>query len=158
MYFKTKTHAQRIVGFVNSLFPTISKTSKKLIGKDTHSNLHRNEFVISMEVVPLCRFDLIVTTRESGRVPELMLVSQLSTNVHLINPNTLNKIEISATKFFGKPFKPLLTAKNLVKFIILNITPLTAAGATSVFSFRDDDVHVKDKGGNTSLNLQSVYQ
>ena len=144
MFFKSKTQAQRVVGFVNTLFPTTTKTSKKLIGKDTHSNVHRNEFVISMEVVPLCRFDLIVTPRESGRAPELVLVSQLSTNVHLINPRTLNKMELNAPKFFGKPFKPLLTAKNLIKFIVLNITPISQSGT---FTALDGDERVKEKGG-----------
>lgn len=148
MYFKTKNQAQRIVAFVNTLFPTITRTSKKLIGKDTHSHQHRNEYTISMEVVPLCRFDVVVTPKESGRAPELMIVSQLSTNAHLLNPKTLAKIEWNAPKFFGKPVKPILTAKNLIKFIVLNITPISTPGTSTVFTFDESrDTRIKDKGG-----------
>jgi nonsense-mediated mRNA decay protein 3 len=150
MFFKSRSQAQRVVAFVNTLFPTITKTSKKLINADKHSNSHRNEIVIVMEVVPLCRFDLVVTPRESGRAPELMVVSQLSTNVHMVNPKTLSKVEWNAPKFFGKPVRPLLTAKNLVKFIVLNITPIAASGGsagagTTVFSF--EERRIKDRGG-----------
>ena len=34
LYFKNKTHAHRVVSFINTIFPTTTKTSKKLIGTD----------------------------------------------------------------------------------------------------------------------------
>ena len=148
MFFKNKTQAQRVVSFVNTLFPTTTKTSKKLIGMDRKSNVHRNEFVISMEVVPLCRYDLVVTPREPGRAPELMLVAQLSTNVHLINPRTLAKAEWNAPKFFAKPVKPLLSAKHLIKFIVLNITPLADSSSAGAFSVGHCEASVKERGGD----------
>lgn len=147
MFFKSKTLAQRVVGFINTLFPTTSKTSKKLIGKDNRSNIHRNEYVVSMEVVPLCRYDLVCTPRESGRPPELMLVAQLSTNVHMLNPRNLNKTEYNAPKFFAKPFKPLLSAKNLIKFVVLDITSIDVASASS----DESNMRIKDKGGTIYL-------
>ena len=146
LFFKNKTAAQRVVAFINTIFPITTRTSKKLIGQDRKSNLHRNEFVISVEVVPLCRYDILVTPRESGRVPELVLVTQLSSNVHMINPRTLGKVEWSASKYFGKSnLKPLLTASAFVKFIVLNITPI-ARDSLSVYAFAEE-FRVKDVGG-----------
>ena len=119
-YDKVDRFANNYVESIIAKLPVKCKTSKKLVSTDRNSNTARHEYTILLQMVPLCQDDLAVAPREfSG---DLMIISQLSTNVHLINPLTSTKIELSAIKWFSSPFYTILSAEMLEPFIILSTT------------------------------------
>ena len=79
------------------------------------------------------RDDLVL--KHHGGSTALMLVSKISSALHLINPLTLQKLEINAAKYFGSAESSmgpnssggggdmfsLLTNRHLVPFVILDI-------------------------------------
>jgi nonsense-mediated mRNA decay protein 3 len=67
--------------------------------------------------------DLLILPKalSPGRRPSLLLVIKLSSVIHIIDPVTLEKIELSATKFFRHPFSALLSHSKLVPFVVLDV-------------------------------------
>lgn len=146
LYFKHKNQAARVADFIGSIFPVKTKSSKKLVSADHRSNTQRHEYVFVIEIVPLNRGDLIITPKESGRPAELMLVSHLTSVAHLVSPIKPLRQELTASKYFGKPFMPLLTNRSLTKFIVLDIRPITTKGSTTSSSGTSGSA-TKDWGG-----------
>lgn len=131
LFFKHKNQAARVADFISSIFPVKAKSSKKLVSADHRSNTQRYEYVFVIEIVPVNRGDLIITPKESGRPAELMIVSHLTSVAHLVSPVKLLKQELTAAKYFSKPFMPLLTTRSLTKFIVLDIRPSTESFGAS---------------------------
>jgi len=57
-------------------------------------------------------------------VTDLMLVTKMSSNIHLICPITMKQIELNAAKYFSNPLTTLMTQPDLVTFVVLNIEGL----------------------------------
>ena len=68
-----------------------------------------------------CIGDLICTSKELTGHIELMLVRNMTSNIHLISPLTNHMVEIDSNKYFNRPFLPLLSAEELVPFVVLDI-------------------------------------
>ena len=66
LYFRTKSHSDKMIELITSSMPTKFKISKKLISKDTHTSVAKYEHTIIMEVAPLSKGDLILTNRDSS--------------------------------------------------------------------------------------------
>lgn len=132
-YFKTKNQADRVVNFINSVLPTKTITSKKLVSANEQSHTAKIEHVIHMEIIPLYKGDLVIIPKEYYGSYELMLVSKMSSSVHLINPVTLETCAITALKFFSKPFVPIMLAtKQLIPFVVLDIHPIEPPSGSRV--------------------------
>ena len=58
MYFKERQLAEKVIDFISCNFPTRTKSSKKLVSKDSKSNTAHCEYTIFLEVAPLCKGDL----------------------------------------------------------------------------------------------------
>jgi hypothetical protein len=102
------------------------KHSKKLVSRNIHESTAKNEHSINVEIAPLNRGDLVVTSKSDNITgsAEILLVNKMSSSLHLINPSTLNHAEVNAGKYFAKPLLPLLTLRHLVPFVVLDITPI----------------------------------
>ena len=55
---------------------------------------------------------------------DLMLVSKLSSAIHLVHPLTGVKVDVSSVKYFTKPLSIILATSHLTKFVVLDITLL----------------------------------
>eukprot|EP01041_Mallomonas_annulata_P002263 gene2263-4403_t len=123
-YFRTKSNAERIIEVISSNLPTKIKHSKKLVSQDSHSNTQKYEYTSVIEVASISKNDLVLVPKDTGRQSSFMLVSKLSSSIHLIDPISVRKSEISNARYFAKPFQPILTTKQLVSFVILDIEPV----------------------------------
>jgi nonsense-mediated mRNA decay protein 3 len=122
-YFVLRKHADLVVEQIKNSFPCRVKTSKKTVSHDSHSGVQRNEYSILVEIAPYCRGDLVFVP--TGRKKKkLMLVTKVSSSLHLIDPSTLESEEQNYVKLFSRdrPVK-VLSSSNLSRFVVMDIEP-----------------------------------
>ena len=63
-HFAQRNHAIKMVDFLSSVVPVRSKSSERLISTDIHSNTSNYKFTYAVEIVPICKDDLITLPRK----------------------------------------------------------------------------------------------
>ncbi|KCV70029.1 nonsense-mediated mRNA decay protein 3 [Fonticula alba] len=127
-FFANKTHASKFHDFVASVCPTRYKVSEEVISIDVHAHTANYKYTYSVEMVPICRDDLICLPRSLrahlGNMGPLVLCSKIGNSVHLVDPNTLQIAEMSAASYWRSPFTTLCNIKSLTEYIVLDVEPL----------------------------------
>ena len=129
-YFKQKNQAEKVVNFISTHLPTKSKLSKKHISTDPRTGKRRYELVYAVDIVPLGRGDLLLMptnlNAKNSSAGELVVVTKVASSIHLINPITLKRDELTASRYFTKEklIRVLMTPPELVRFMILDIEPV----------------------------------
>lgn len=134
LFFKNKNQAEKVVNFISALLPVRVKSSKKMVSSNKQSNTQKYEYVYMVDVIPLCKHDLVYITKEmrlpsslsassSSNAGEFMIVEKLSSSLHLVNPLTLHRIEMTASKYFAMtiPLTAVMNSKQLVSYIVLDL-------------------------------------
>jgi len=101
-----------MVEFLGSVVPTRSKKSEELISMDTKNNTSSYKFTFSVEIVPICKDDLIClppkTAKSLGNIGQLVLCHKVAGNtVHLLDPTTLQSTDLPATTYWRQPLNAL---------------------------------------------------
>ncbi|CAL9729522.1 60S ribosomal export protein Nmd3p [Monosporozyma unispora] len=124
-FYGQKNHAIKMVDFLNSYVPIKYKHSKELISKDIQNDVSTYKFSYSVEIVPICKDDLVVLPKKIskalGHISRFVLCSKISNTVQFMDPNTLQTAELSANTFWRNPFPALADASQLVEFIVLDV-------------------------------------
>lgn len=126
-FFKQKNQAEKVVNFISTHLPTKSKFSKKHISTDARTNKPRYELTYAVDIVPLGRGDLVMMPvnlqAKNSSAGELVLVSKVASSVHLLNPLTLKRDELLASRYFAKEklIRLLMSPSELVRFVILDV-------------------------------------
>ena len=149
-YFKQKNQAEKVVNFISTHLPMKSKFSKKHISTDPRSGKTRFELTYAVDIAPLGRGDLLLMptnlNSKNSSAGEVVLVSKVASSIHLINPVTLKRDELTASRYFSKEkhIRSLMSPAELVRFVILDIEPLT-----EVYNSGDDGRQngIKESGG-----------
>lgn len=78
LYFGQKHEAQQFSAFLSTVVPSRSKISRKLVSEDRQNNQHHSQHTMVVEIVPLCKDDLILlnTRAWGGSIQGLCLVSR----------------------------------------------------------------------------------
>eukprot|EP00010_Vexillifera_abyssalis_P004754 CAMPEP_0201552722 /NCGR_PEP_ID=MMETSP0173_2-20130828/17064_1 /ASSEMBLY_ACC=CAM_ASM_000268 /TAXON_ID=218659 /ORGANISM="Vexillifera sp., Strain DIVA3 564/2" /LENGTH=510 /DNA_ID=CAMNT_0047963247 /DNA_START=92 /DNA_END=1624 /DNA_ORIENTATION=+ len=126
-YFHTRSHAVKFVDFLGAVTPTRWKAAQKLISHDAKSNIYNYKYTYSVEIVPICKFDLIALPRRiasaMGSYSPLVLCTKVSNVVRLLDPLTLKLYDLNANLFWNAPFRALASTPQLIEFIVLDINP-----------------------------------
>ena len=126
-FFPSRSHAGRFADFLAAVAPVRSKLSEQLITQDVHSGDSTYKFTISVEIVPLCKDDLIFlpprVARAFGGISPLVLCTRVGTLLHLLDPNTLQSAELATALYWREPFGSLATSRHLVAFFVLDVEP-----------------------------------
>jgi len=153
-YFGHRSHAAKFVDFLQAVTPLRYKTSEQLVSHDAKSNIFNYHYTFSAEIVPICRDDLVCLPRklaqQLGNISPLVLASKVSNLIHMIDPNTLQMIEIPAPVYWQAPFRAIATKQNLTEFIVLDITTSGAPRGKHLLA----DVQVartRDFGNNDTM-------
>ena len=108
--------------------PTHVKKSSELISMDIHTSKKQYKFTYSVEIVPLCKDDLLALplklAKSIGNIAPLALVHRVGTTVQVVDPSTLQTADISPKEYWHTPFNNLADVKDLQEFIILDVEPL----------------------------------
>jgi nonsense-mediated mRNA decay protein 3 len=106
------------------------KTSKKLIGTDDKSNISNYKYTNFVEICPLCKDDLcylpLKLARKIGNMPQLVLVKNISSLIHFLDPLSGQTASINADQFWRDPIRPIVTAarNRMTRFVVLGKEPI----------------------------------
>ena len=105
-----------------------SKASEQLISLDVQNSTTNYKSTYSIEIVPICKDDLICLPRKMAaslsNIGQLVLCHRVGNAVHLLDPQTLATAEIPASIYWRSPFPALATASHAsTEFIVLDIEP-----------------------------------
>ncbi|EQC24907.1 hypothetical protein SDRG_17204 [Saprolegnia diclina VS20] len=100
------------------------------------------------------------------------VVSRVTTQIHLLDPRTCRRSEVTSDKYWKHPFQALDTGSSMVEFIVLDVEPLDAArkdkqdsadllavvevARVSDFGFNDTTFHVTSHLGGSLATGDTV--
>jgi len=127
-FFGHRSHAMKLLDFLQAVSPVKFKTSEQLVSHDEHSNVYNYKYTFSVEVAPVCRDDLVCLpaklANSLGLPNSLVLVSKMSSNIHLVDPLTLSAAELNSTQFWQAPFRALTSQQHMIQYAILDVIPV----------------------------------
>ena len=163
-YYSQRNHAEKFVDFLTSVAPVKSKKSQELISVDIHTSTKSYKFSFSVELVPICKDDLVALpiklAKQIGNISPLTLCYRVGTSVNLIDPSTLQTADVSTPIYWRSPFTSLADIQELVEFIVMDIEPIGPEKGRFVLAeatvARSSDLGVNDKTYYTRTHLGGV--
>lgn len=124
-YWGNKNQAAAMMNFLQSVVPIRSQQARRLISEDVQSNIKNYKFNIAVELVPICKDDLVLIPPKLapylGGCSPLLVCVKVTSCVHLVDPSTLKRVELDADKYWRSPFPALLNSRQLIEFTVLDI-------------------------------------
>ncbi|TFY51571.1 hypothetical protein EVJ58_g10494 [Rhodofomes roseus] len=113
-FFASRSHAIKMVDFLTSVVPIRSKASEQLLSTDTHTSTANFKYTYSVEIVPVCKDDLVALplklARSLSNIAPLTLCSRVGNSLHFLDPATLQFVELPAASYWRTPFDSLAGA------------------------------------------------
>jgi len=101
---------------------------KQLVSHDIHTSNYNYKYTFSVEIAPICKDDLVClpakVARDAGHVGPVMLCIRVTSSLQFIDPMTLRTYYADNNTFFRQPYRPLVSSKNLIEYVVLDIEPL----------------------------------
>lgn len=92
-FFDKKDDARKLVTFLETVVPCRYVPSMRLISHDTHSNVSSYKHTYSVEIVPVCKDDIVCLppqlARQLSNINQLCICLRITNQVYLIDPTTL---------------------------------------------------------------------
>ncbi|KAJ3781637.1 NMD3 family-domain-containing protein [Lentinula aff. detonsa] len=124
-FYSQRSHAIKVVEFLTSVVPVRSKASEQLLSSDTHSNTANFKYTYSVEIMPICKDDLVCIppkqARQLGNISPLTVCTRVGSSIQLLDPATLQTCEITSAVYWRNPFDSLATVTDLVEFTVLDV-------------------------------------
>ncbi|KAG5513864.1 hypothetical protein PMAC_000486 [Pneumocystis sp. 'macacae'] len=124
-YYLNRNHAIKFVEFLSTVVPVKTKKSEELISTDIKSNISNYKFVYSVELIPICKDDLVCLPKDMaksmGNLEQLVLCYKVGNSIHVIDPRSLQIGNIVSAIYWKMPFFSLCDVKDLVEFIVLDV-------------------------------------
>jgi len=126
-FYAQRSHAIKMVDFLSAIVPVKMKSSEQLLSTDTHSGTSSYKFTYSVEIIPICKDDLVVIplkqARSMSNIQPLTVCSRVGNSMHMIDPQTLQVADVTSPVYWRNPFDSLATVGDTVEFLILDIEP-----------------------------------
>lgn len=163
-FYAQRNHAEKFVDFLSSVAPVRSKKSQELISMDIHTSTKSYKFTFSVELVPICKDDLVALpiklAKHIGNIAPLTLCYRIGTSVNFLDPLTLQTADVSTPIYWRSPFTSLADVQELVEFTVLDIEPLGPQKGRFVLAdatiARSSDLGVNDITYSTRTHLGAV--
>lgn len=127
-FYAQRNQAEKFVDFLASVAPVRIKKSQELISMDIHTSTKSYKFSFSVELVPICRDDLVAIplklAQQVGNIAPVTICHRVGTSINLLDPNTLQMADISAPLYWRSPFSSLADVQELVEFVVMDIEPI----------------------------------
>ncbi|KAK9099824.1 hypothetical protein Scep_023254 [Stephania cephalantha] len=129
-FFSNRSHGVKFVEFIGKVSPIKSRHDKQLVSHDTKSNNYNYKYTFSVEICPICREDLIClppkVANSLGNLGPLVLCTKVTNSIVLLDPFTLRYTFLDAEQYWRAPLKALLTSRQLVEYIVLDVEPVSS--------------------------------
>jgi len=136
-FYSCQQDARKMVDFLESVIPCRYGTSKKLISQDIQSNTYNYKFNFSLEIVPICKDNIVCLpeklSKDNGGIGPICLVTKITKMINLIDPTTLKTLEIDATTYWRYPFLTVCSPKQYREYLVMEIDVLKYHERTHVF-------------------------
>lgn len=100
-YFGTRAHALKFIDFLQCVTPLRYRHDKQLISHDTHNNTYNYKFTFSVEIVALCKDDLVCIPAKLcsslGNLGPVLLVLRVTNQITLMDPVTLRSTSMDVS-------------------------------------------------------------
>ncbi|XP_073001136.1 uncharacterized protein [Typha latifolia] len=157
-FFTSRSHAAHLVEFLSGVAPVRSRSDKQLVSHDPKSSLYNYKYTFSVEICPICREDLVClppkVANSLGNLGPLVLCVKVSSSIALLDPFTLRAAFLDANQYWRTSFQALLSSRQLVEYIVLDIEPEAAEVTVAGSRYRLADAQVarvSDFGKNDNI-------
>lgn len=138
-FYGQRTHAIRMTDFLQTVVPIRIKTSEKILSSDMHSSTAVFKYTYSVEVIPICKDDLICLppklVRALGMIGPLVLCTRISNVLHLIDPVTCKTAELRPNQFWDSPMSAICGGSDLVEYYVIDVqSEARQAGSNSKYA------------------------
>ncbi|KAJ2318191.1 ribosome-binding protein, partial [Coemansia sp. RSA 2681] len=125
-HFAQRSHAIKMVEFLASMVPTRSKSSEQLISSDTHTSTSNYKFTYAVELIPVCKDDLVSMPKKTanalGQISPLVLCTRVGNAVHIIDFKTLQVAEITGLVYWRQEdITPVCSMRDLKEFYVMDV-------------------------------------
>lgn len=155
-FYGQKNHAVKMLDFLNAAVPIKFKKSEELISQDIHTGSSTYKFSYSVEIVPICRDDLVVLpsklAKSLGNISQFVLCSKVTNALQFLDPKTLQTADLPAQVYWRSPFNALADVSQLVEFIVLDVEPTGISKGKRVLA----DITVA-RASDLGVNDQEYY-
>ncbi|KAL7585899.1 hypothetical protein Lser_V15G45746 [Lactuca serriola] len=153
-FFANRSHAVKFEEFVRKVVPIRRRDDKQLVSHDTKSNNYNYKYTFSIEICPICREDLVCLPLipKIAQIGPLVICTKISTGITFLDPLTSCHCVLEADEYWRTPFTSLLSSKQLVEYVVLNVNPIEIK--VNGLNFEMADVHVarvSDFGKNDTI-------
>jgi len=124
-YYAHRSHGLRFVDFLGNVVAIRARDDKQLVSHDANSNSYNYRFTFAVEIVPVCKEDVVVLpfklSKDFGLVGPVMLCTRVSNNLQFTDPVTMRQIWLDSEKYWRAPFRPIGTAKQMIEYVVLDL-------------------------------------
>lgn len=104
-FFRTKSHAQKLIDFLNGIVPHVARESKELVSHDTKNNSFNYKYTMYFEMPKICKDDIVLLPKklcqQFGGVNTLAICYKVTSKIHFYDPVTLKRFEMNSVQYFN---------------------------------------------------------
>ncbi|WOL18574.1 60S ribosomal export protein NMD3 [Canna indica] len=157
-FFSSESHANKFVQFINGVAPVKFRNDKQLVSHDPKSNHYNYKYTFSVEISPVCREDLICLppklSNALGNLGPIVLCTNVTNSIALLDPISLRSAFLDAKQYWRTPFRALLSSRQLVEYIVLDVeveSAEVAIGGSKYMMAHAQVARVADFGNNDTM-------
>ncbi|VBB29953.1 unnamed protein product [Acanthocheilonema viteae] len=117
--------ARKFVDFITAHLPCRYSYAQELVTHDVKNNTYDYKHTFCVEVVPICRGDLICLPKKIaqalGNMNQMVVCVRVNNVVGVIDPSTLQIANVNATQYWRDPFQTLCQSKQLSEFYVVDV-------------------------------------
>uniref|UniRef100_A0A383VQ78 60S ribosomal export protein NMD3 n=1 Tax=Tetradesmus obliquus TaxID=3088 RepID=A0A383VQ78_TETOB len=138
-FFANRAHGLKIIDFLQGVVPARFRSDKQLVSHDIHTSTYNYKYTFSVEIAPVCKDDLICLPAKLasslGSLGPLVLCSRITNVLTLLDPTNLRAAHMEAPVYWRTPFQAMMSARQLVEYVVLDIEPLQGAAGSGYGAF-----------------------
>ncbi|KAL5101361.1 hypothetical protein RYX36_005688 [Vicia faba] len=123
--FAKEVCARKLVDFIKRQVSVWICESKRLVSHDKKSSYYCLQYTFFVQVCSICCEDLIflppIVASSFGNIGPIMICTEISNIITLFDPLTLKHCFLDGDTYWREPFKSILTSKDLVEYVVLNV-------------------------------------
>jgi nonsense-mediated mRNA decay protein 3 len=124
-YYGSRSHGLRMVDFLQQVVPVRARHDKQLVSHDANNNSYNYQYTFMMEIVPLCKEDIVCLPHKVslsyGGIGPIMLCTRVGNAMQFTDVSNLRQIWIDAAAYYRQPYRAIGSAKMFVEYVVLDV-------------------------------------